>query len=109
MPYKIGPIEVIQTPLAPPEADHYYDNAESNATVLRRGHRKDPNSAPFLVDTIFEKDVVYTLRDGVKIRADILRPADESTRVPALVAWSPYGKTGRGSTTPLLNTEGYKF
>jgi predicted acyl esterase len=100
MPYTIGSVQVIQTPLEPPEKDHHYDNGEPSVTVLRKGYTKDPDSAPFLVDTIFEKDVAFTLRDGVKIRADILRPADESITVPALVAWSPYGKGGRGALSP---------
>jgi predicted acyl esterase len=35
------------------------------------------------------------LRDGHSLRADIFRPASVGdARVPALVVWSPYGKTG---------------
>jgi hypothetical protein len=105
MPYTIGSVQVIQTPLDPPEKDKNYDNAEPSVTVLRRNYKKDPDAAPFQVDTIFEKDVVFTLRDGIKIRADILRPADESVAVPALVAWSPYGKGGRGAIIPFSMLE----
>lgn len=44
---------------------------------------------------IFDQDQVFTLRDGTKIRADIFRPQVDET-VPAIVMWSPYGKTGAG-------------
>jgi predicted acyl esterase len=36
------------------------------------------------------------MRDGIRIRTDIFRPSDsEVIKVPALVAWSAYGKSGR--------------
>ncbi|KAK2027851.1 alpha/beta-hydrolase [Colletotrichum zoysiae] len=96
MPFTVGSVEVIQVPLPPPERDAKYDNAYHSVTLLKKGHRKSAESAPFQADTIFEKDVQLTLRDGACVRADIFRPADDSEKVPALVAWSPYGKTGRG-------------
>jgi predicted acyl esterase len=46
----------------------------------------------------FERDAVIPLRDGNSLRADIFRPARaDQGRVPALVVWSPYGKTGSGA------------
>ncbi|CAD6580509.1 MAG: hypothetical protein TREMPRED_002761 [Tremellales sp. Tagirdzhanova-0007] len=50
------------------------------------------------VDIVFQKDVAVTLRDGVTIYADILRPTG-SEKVPVIMAWSPYGKSA-GSTAP---------
>lgn len=97
MPLKVGSVAVLQSPLPPPEQDDKYDNAYHSVTVLKKGHRKSQESAPFQTDTVFEKDVQFTLRDGVHIRADIFRPANDAEKVPALVAWSPYGKTGRGN------------
>ncbi len=44
------------------------------------------------VDIVFEKDVAVTVRDGVTIYVDVLRPAG-SAKVPVIVAWSPYGKS----------------
>jgi predicted acyl esterase len=41
---------------------------------------------------IVERDVAVPMRDGVKIYADIHRPGGASEKVPALIAWSPYGK-----------------
>jgi predicted acyl esterase len=42
---------------------------------------------------LIEKDVAIALRDGVRIYADIFRPADE-TPAPPIIAWGPYGKHG---------------
>lgn len=102
MTFKVGSTEVIQRPLRPCEDDPNYDNPDSIKTTLPKGHRKDPAYAAFQADTIFEKDVKIPLRDGSHIRADIFRPADEDQKVPALVAWSPYGKSGRGRGCPFV-------
>jgi uncharacterized protein len=40
---------------------------------------------------LIERNAVITLRDGVKIYADVFRPADERP-VPPIIAWTPYGK-----------------
>ncbi len=42
---------------------------------------------------LIEKDVAVAMRDGVKIYADVYRPADEKP-APPLIAWGPYGKHG---------------
>ena len=48
-------------------------------------------------DLIWEKDVAIPLRDGVELRSDVFRPARlQGKPLPALLAWSPYGKTGAG-------------
>ena len=41
---------------------------------------------------ICEQDVAVTMRDGVVLYADIFRPADDTVKVPAILAWSNYGK-----------------
>ena len=46
-------------------------------------------------DTVYERDVTVVLRDDTKLRADVFRP-DTDDKVPALLVWSPYGKTGTG-------------
>ena len=40
---------------------------------------------------LVERDVAVPMRDGVKLYADVHRPQGVG-RVPAIVAWSPYGK-----------------
>ncbi|CAG7931568.1 unnamed protein product [Penicillium olsonii] len=97
MPLKIGSIDVLLRRVKVPEtSDPHYDGSQSSTTVLPKGFRKSPDSAPFQTATIFEKDVELSLRDGTKIRADIFRPHGTVDPVPALIAWSPYGKSGRG-------------
>ena len=44
---------------------------------------------------IVERDIAVPMRDGVKIYIDVHRPMGQKAgkkRVPALIAWSPYGK-----------------
>jgi len=60
--------------------------------VLPAGFQTRPPFRPLSVDIVLEKDVAVTLRDGVTIYTDILRPAGKD-KVPVIVAWSPYGKT----------------
>jgi predicted acyl esterase len=63
--------------------------------TLSAGHVKELGRRAFLADTLFERDAIMPLRDGHSLRADIFRPASVGdARVPALVVWSPYGKTG---------------
>ena len=40
---------------------------------------------------LIERDVAVPMRDGVKIYIDVTRPEGKE-KVPALVAWSSYGK-----------------
>lgn len=66
------------------------------ATIhLAAGHSKDAGRRPFGVDTTFQRDVQVTMCDGTKIYTDIFRPSSSSNgdKVPAIIAWSPYGKT----------------
>jgi len=70
--------------------------------TLPAGYVKEPGRRAFVADTFFERDVVIPLRDGHSLRADVFRPAGgHHGRVPALVVWSPYGKTGSGLLSPL--------
>lgn len=45
----------------------------------------------------YERDVAMTLSDGTTVYVDVYRP-EGTERVPALVAWSPYGKREGYST-----------
>ncbi|KAL4736737.1 Alpha/Beta hydrolase protein [Aspergillus similis] len=40
------------------------------------------------------RDLAIPMRDGIKLYADIFRPANEHEQVPAIIPWSPYGKVG---------------
>lgn len=62
---------------------------------LPAGFRKTPESRPLPCDIILERDQFLPLRDGTRLRADIYRPKTEAN-VPAIMMWSPYGKSGTG-------------
>ncbi|MGA7052711.1 MAG: CocE/NonD family hydrolase [Mycobacterium sp.] len=65
---------------------------EPSTRTLSAGFQIDPRFRPLQSDIVFEKDVAVTLRDGVTIYVDVLRPTGAET-VPVIVAWSPYGKS----------------
>lgn len=76
--------------------------AEAIEVVFRKSRPLDdpigryPGFAPAItVDNgiCIERDVAVKMRDGISIYADIYRP-EGATNVPAIVAWSPYGKRG---------------
>ena len=56
-------------------------------------------------DILVEHDVAVTVRDGVKLYADVYRPANAAARdTPALVCWSPFGKKFNGISSLKLMT-----
>jgi uncharacterized protein len=66
--------------------------------VLQRGVSPAEAGVPEPVYTVsrdegmrIERNLPVSMRDGVEILVDLFRPAD-STEVPVLIAWSPYGK-----------------
>lgn len=70
---------------------------QPGTTVLPKGRVGTPGRKSFSTDVIFEKDTSIPMRDGVRIYADIFRPATSQIGgIPALIPWSPYGKTGSG-------------
>ena len=91
--------DIIKTKLPAPETHpHYgYPGFQPGTTLLKKGHVKETGRRPFGIDTLFERDVGVALRDGVTIFTDIFRPADSAIAlIPAILPWSPYGKTGNG-------------
>jgi len=65
---------------------------------LPMGWIKDEGRRMLPCDIIWEKDVEIRMRDGTKLFGDVFRPAEteEGVRIPAIMPWSPYGKTGTG-------------
>ncbi|EWG51760.1 hypothetical protein FVEG_10649 [Fusarium verticillioides 7600] len=97
MSLKINGFDVDVTPVIAPGAKEAgpYDPLNPSVTVLSKGHKRTPANKAFEVDTIFEKDIVLPMRDGIKLYADVFRPKTDE-KVPAVLIWSPYGKTGNG-------------
>ena len=81
-----------------PDSHERYDGGDAFTTILRAGYRRSPENRAFESPTVYEKDVRIPLRDGTILRADVFRP-ESSPRIPAILPWSPYGKSGRGKTT----------
>ena len=65
--------------------------------ILKKGWTQAEGTKPLPIDLIFEKDVPIKLRDGVTLYGDVFRSLEsEGKAQPALLPWSPYGKTGSG-------------
>lgn len=106
LPPSLEPNSQIQRPILAPETDNgppknkfHYEGLQETSTVLPNGHQKVPGaSAAAPCDVRFDRDVKVALRDGTRIRVDIFRPADlpADAKIPAIVAWSPYGNHGVG-------------
>jgi predicted acyl esterase len=62
-------------------------------TPLRAGTVLIEGGKPLPCDVMWEQDIPITLRDGVVIYTDVLRPADQDTELPAIISWSSYGKS----------------
>ncbi|EUJ21722.1 CocE/NonD family hydrolase [Listeria grandensis FSL F6-0971] len=65
---------------------------ETKEMLLRKGQLIAEGFKPLTCDIKMLKDVPVKLRDGVTIYTDIYLPVTEE-KVPALIAWSPYGKS----------------
>lgn len=92
-PLIVNNIEVIQTPTNPPA---WPVPKEPSRVELSAGSQKTQEHRPLPCDVILERDQPLTLRDGIRIRVDIFRPKTDE-KVPAILMWSPYGKTDTGT------------
>src|SRR5690606_7455019 len=70
--------------------------------------RQDPDFG-----VVVEHDVMIPMRDGVRLAADIYRPARDDTpadgRFPALLERTPYNKAGRAAEARYYAERGYVF
>jgi predicted acyl esterase len=81
--------DVAFAPAAALPADYAFG---PQTTILKKGSIFPPAAMPLPCDIRWDRDVPVKLRDGVTIYTDVLRPVD-GEKFPAIVAWSPYGKT----------------
>ncbi len=86
-PFEAGPQHGLLSPFEP------------GTRTLPADYQIGPRFRALPTDIVFEKDVAVTLRDGVTIYVDVFRPPG-SDRVPVIIAWSPYGKSG--GTAPMF-------
>lgn len=68
-----------------------YTGFKQEKVILKKGSIRMKGAKPLDCDILLERDAELTLRDGIKIYADIFRPTDDEKH-PAIVALSPYGK-----------------
>ncbi|MCA2318221.1 CocE/NonD family hydrolase [Mycobacterium intracellulare] len=87
-------------PLEPGERFGVLSGFDPGTRTLPAGFQLAPAFRTLPVDIVLEKDVAVTLRDGVTIYVDVLRPVG-AEKVPVIVAWSPYGK-GEGSAPAAM-------
>ncbi len=97
MAFKVGEIEVLHSKSAPIDRPtSNYNGFNPSTTTLPKGHKKDDECRRFPVEIILERDIKIPMRDGVTLFADVFRPVGESQKYPAIIPWSPYGKSGTG-------------
>ena len=84
-------------PDAHPELTHY-EGFNPSSTILPKGHIKNKGWKALPCDMHYERDVTVTMRDGIKLYTDVFRPVTEE-KVPAILPYSPYGKSGTGDIT----------
>jgi predicted acyl esterase len=61
--------------------------------TLAKGTVLLPGTMALPCDIIWDRDVAVKLRDGITIYVDVFRPAKAAAKLPALIAWAPYGKS----------------
>src|SRR5262245_31995798 len=57
---------------------------------------------------LVERDVQIPTRFGFCLYADLFRPLDAAAPVPALIAWTPYGKHDPAPIATIYPTSGVK-
>ena len=83
-----------------PEREGMFSHFEPGTRILPKGFQVKQGFMPLPVEIVLDKDVAVTLRDGVTIYIDLLRPAG-AEKIPVIVAWSPYGKN-RGNASQYV-------
>lgn len=66
------------------------------SSTLKKGETFGDQTLALPCDIAWERDIPVTLRDGTVVYVDVLSPpeaSDAGTKLPAIMAWSPYGKT----------------
>lgn len=91
--------DVVYTSMLPPDKHPMfnYKGFKPGKVILQKGHQRFPGVRAFPTDCVYDRDVTITVRDGSKLYADVFRPVNsDMEKVPAIIPWSPYGKTGTG-------------
>lgn len=91
-----SPVQVALRPIDVPSIGrNNYQKFGFREEVLPKGWN-GYNSRPLPCDIHVSHDVGIKVRDGCTLYCDIYRPANTTTTVPAILAWSPFGKKFNG-------------
>ncbi|PWY93530.1 alpha/beta-hydrolase [Aspergillus sclerotioniger CBS 115572] len=91
-----SPVPIATRPIDKPSVGrNNYQPFGFREEVLLQGWSKN-GSRPLPCDIHTSHDVGIQVRDGSTLYCDIYRPTDTSQAVPAILAWSPYGKKFNG-------------
>ncbi|OBT77632.1 hypothetical protein VF21_03691 [Pseudogymnoascus sp. 05NY08] len=91
-----SPVQVALQPIDPPSIGrNNYQKFGFREEILPKGWN-GYNSRPLPCDIQASHDVGVKVRDGCTMYCDIYRPANSTKRVPAILAWSPFGKKYNG-------------
>lgn len=93
--------DIVYRDLIPPE-EHpgfkYEGFTPGKVVDIPKGHVLKPGYGAFRLDVTLEVDVKVAMRDGVHLYTNVYRPkGSEPAPLPALIAWSPYGKCSGGT------------
>ncbi|PYH93551.1 alpha/beta-hydrolase [Aspergillus ellipticus CBS 707.79] len=93
-----SPVPISTRPIDKPSVGrNNYQPFGFREEVLPKGWSQD-GSRPLPCDIHASHDVAIQVRDGCTLYCDIYRPSETSRPVPAILAWSPFGKKFNGIT-----------
>jgi predicted acyl esterase len=92
------PVQVAITPTHHPVVgEKGYKGCDPHTETLPKGWTMQEGARALSDDMVVDHDVAIKVRDGCMLYCDVYRPVgSEKNKVPAIVAWSPYGKKFNG-------------
>jgi predicted acyl esterase len=92
--------QVANLAVKPPKVgENGYQGFSPRKETLPKGYQSRDGARALSEDMIAEHDVAVKVRDGCTLYCDIYRPVSSdrsNAKVPAIVAWSPFGKKHTG-------------
>lgn len=92
--------DIIFAPLTPlsDKYSRYKGPPNPRTERLVAGSQYAKGARRLTCDILVDRDVALTMRDGVRLYADVFRPVSDAP-VPAIINWAPYGKGDTGYWT----------
>jgi hypothetical protein len=81
---------------APTTGENGYQGFNPRKETLPKGWQSRDGARALSEDMVVEHDVAVKVRDGCTLYCDIYRPNNSDAKIPAIVAWSPFGKKHTG-------------